>query len=100
MTKGMREKKGERSFYPLAHSPNVCNSQGWPRPRSGNRNSIQKSHVGGWDPRTWAIILCLPRLSNRKMNQKQSSQDSDWHLRMGCRPPLRWLIPLCHNASS
>lgn len=45
------------SFHLLVHSPDAYNSQGWTRPTSGPRNSIQISHV---EVGTQAIASCLP----------------------------------------
>lgn len=43
-----RDRKGEKSLS-LAQSPNAHNSQEWVRPKSGDRNSVQVSHIGGRD---------------------------------------------------
>lgn len=39
--------------------------------------SIQISHIGGKDPSSSAILLCLSRNINRDLDQKQSSRDSN-----------------------
>nr|XP_051689483.1 uncharacterized protein LOC127487573 [Oryctolagus cuniculus] len=49
-------------FYPLVHSPNGCNSQGWARLKPGIGNSTLGSHVRGRGPRTLAELHRLPRL--------------------------------------
>lgn len=44
---GGRERKRERIFYMLVHSPNAYNCWGCARLNRGTRNSVQLLHIGG-----------------------------------------------------
>lgn len=54
----------EKIFHLLVHFPNGL----MVRVEPGAWNSIQISHIGSWDPSTWAIFHCLPRQINRKLD--------------------------------
>lgn len=43
-----------------------------------SRNSIQVSHTAGRYQSPWAAHPCLPRHVNRKVDEKESSQDLNW----------------------
>lgn len=69
--KDSKERVGEREkeiFYPLVHSSNGFNSQGWPRPkpRTSSRAPIWAAQG------LWAICCCSSRYVNRELGQKWS----------------------------
>lgn len=55
------ERQSHREIYPLVHSWNAHNIQGWARSKPGAYNSIKVSHFGS---RAWSMLLsiihCLP----------------------------------------
>lgn len=65
----LRERKKERErTYSLVYSPNADNSLIWVKPKTGDRNSIQVSHIGGRSPIIFAITTASQGPQNQKLN--------------------------------
>lgn len=58
--KAERKRQIKRDFSPTGSLPKCQPSQGWVRLKSGAKNLIRISKVGGKDPPTSAITCCLP----------------------------------------
>lgn len=77
-------KREKPILYSLAHSLNGFNDQGWARLEPGARNSTWVAHMSG---RGFPGGIC------RKLDEKQSTKDSNQCFKMGCQHFWWWLCP-------
>lgn len=80
-----REMQRQREIFSLVHSLTGHNSQVCVSLKPGARISTLVSHTGSRGSRAWTVFCFLPRHVNRKLHQKQCSQDSAWRCDIGCQ---------------
>lgn len=66
---------------------------------SGGRDSMWICHVGGGGPSTWALIQCLPKYVNRKLEQSRTARTQTENPSVRCQPHKQWLTMLPHSAT-
>lgn len=75
------------------HPPKWLQRQG----QAAARNSILVSQESGGGRNPWGIFRCFLRRIHRGLDQRQSTQDSNWHSNIGCQCHTRRLNPPHHN---